>query len=150
MKLVIQRVKESSVEIDNKIKSEIGKGLLVLIGISQEDNKLDVEWLANKVLNIRIFNDSDGVMNKSIIDINGEILIISQFTLMALTKKGNRPSYIKSASHEIAIPLYNYFIELLESKLNNRIKTGIFGADMKVRLINDGPVTIIIDSKNKE
>tara|TARA_Y100001935_G_C17099452_1_gene405239 strand:+ start:61 stop:513 length:453 start_codon:yes stop_codon:yes gene_type:complete len=150
MKLVIQRVKESSVEIDNKIKAEIGKGLLVLIGISQEDNKLDVEWLANKVLNIRIFNDSDGVMNKSIIDIKGEILIISQFTLMALTKKGNRPSYIKSASHEIAIPLYNYFIELLESKLNNKIKTGIFGTDMKVRLINDGPVTIIIDSKNKE
>ena len=150
MKLVIQRVKESSVEIDNKIKAEIGKGLLVLIGISQEDNKLDVEWLVNKVLNIRIFNDSDGIMNKSIIDIKGEILIISQFTLMALTKKGNRPSYIKSASHEIAIPLYNYFIELLESKLNNKIKNGIFGADMKVRLINDGPVTIIIDSKNRE
>ena len=150
MKLVIQRVKESSVEIDNKIKAEIGKGLLVLIGISQEDNKLDVEWLVNKVLNIRIFNDSDGIMNKPIIDIKGEILIISQFTLMALTKKGNRPSYIKSASHEIAIPLYNYFIELLESKLNKRIKTGIFGADMKVRLINDGPVTIIIDSKNRE
>ena len=150
MKLVIQRVKESSVEIDNKIKAEIGKGLLVLIGISQEDNKLDVEWLVNKVLNIRIFNDSDGLMNKSIIDIKGEILIISQFTLMALTKKGNRPSYIKSASHEIAIPLYNYFIELLKSKINNGIKTGIFGADMKVSLINDGPVTIIIDSKNKE
>ena len=150
MKVVIQRVKESSVEIDNKIKAEIGKGLLVLIGISQEDIKLDVEWLVNKVLNIRIFNDSDGIMNKSIIDIKGEILIISQFTLMALTKKGNRPSYIKSASHEIAIPLYNYFIKLLESKLNNKIKTGIFGADMKVRLINDGPVTIIIDSKNKE
>ena len=150
MKVVIQRVKESSVEIDNKIKAEIGKGLLVLIGISQEDNKLDVEWLVNKVLNIRIFNDSDGIMNKYIIDIKGEILIISQFTLMALTKKGNRPSYIKSASHEIAIPLYNYFIELLESKLNNKIKTGIFGADMKVGLINDGPVTIIIDSKNRE
>ena len=150
MKLLIQRVKESSVEIDNKIKAEIGKGLLVLIGISQEDNKLDVEWLVNKVLNIRIFNDSDGVMNKSIIDIKGEILIISQFTLMALTKKGNRPSYIKSASHEIAIPLYNYFIELLESKIKKGVKTGIFGADMKVSLLNDGPVTIIIDSKNKE
>ena len=150
MKVVIQRVKESSVEIDNKIKAEIGKGLLVLIGISQQDNKLDVEWLVNKVLNIRIFNDSDGIMNKSIIDIKGEILIISQFTLMALTKKGNRPSYIKSASHEIAIPLYNYFIKSLESKLNNKIKTGIFGADMKVGLINDGPVTIIIDSKNRE
>ena len=150
MKLVIQRVKESSVEIDNKIKAEIGKGLLVLIGISQEDNKLDVEWLVNKVLNIRIFNDSDGIMNKSIIDIKGEILIISQFTLMALTKKGNRPSYIESASHEIAIPLYNYFIELLQSEIKSRIKTGTFGADMRVSLINDGPVTIIIDSKNKE
>ena len=150
MKLVIQRVNESSVEIDSKIKAEIGKGLLVLIGISQEDNKLDVEWLVNKVLNIRIFNDSDGVMNKSIIDIKGEILIISQFTLMALTKKGNRPSYIKSASHEIAIPIYNYFIELLESKIKKGVKSGIFGADMKVSLLNDGPVTIIIDSKNKE
>ena len=150
MKLVIQRVKESSVEIDNKIKAEIRKGLLVLIGVSQEDNKLDVEWLVNKVLNIRIFNDSDGIMNKSIIDIKGEILIISQFTLMALTKKGNRPSYIESASHEIAIPLYNYFIELLQSEIKSRIKTGTFGADMRVSLINDGPVTIIIDSKNKE
>ena len=150
MKLVIQRVKESSVQIDNKIKAEIGKGLLVLIGISQEDNKLDVEWLVNKVLNIRIFNESDGIMNKSIIDIKGEILIISQFTLMALTKKGNRPSYIKSASHEIAIPLYNYFIELLRSKIKKGVKTGIFGADTKVSLLNDGPVTIIIDSKNKE
>ena len=150
MKLVIQRVKESSVEIDNKIKAEIEKGFLVFIGISKEDNKSDVEWLVNKVLNIRIFDDSDGVMNKSIIDIKGEILIISQFTLMALTKKGNRPSYINSASHEIAIPLYNYCIELLQSKIINRIKTGIFGANMKVSLINDGPVTIIIDSKNKE
>jgi len=150
MKVVIQRVKESSVEIDNKIKAKIENGLLVLIGISQEDNKLDVEWLVNKVLNIRIFNDTDGVMNKSIIDIKGEMLIISQFTLMALTKKGNRPSYIKSASHEIAIPLYNYFIELLQSEIKSRIKTGTFGADMKVSLINDGPVTIIIDSKNKE
>ena len=150
MKVVIQRVKESSVEIDNKIKAEIGKGLLILIGISQDDSKTDVEWLVNKVLNIRIFNDSDGIMNKSVVDIQGEILIISQFTLMALTKKGNRPSYIKSASHEIAIPLYNYFIDLLESKIKNGIKSGVFGADMKVNLINDGPVTIIIDSKNKE
>tara|TARA_B100001057_G_scaffold78834_1_gene73993 strand:+ start:5755 stop:6207 length:453 start_codon:yes stop_codon:yes gene_type:complete len=150
MKVVIQRVKESSVEIDNKIKSEIGKGLLILIGITQDDSKTDVEWLVNKVLNIRIFNDSDGIMNKSVVDIQGEILIISQFTLMALTKKGNRPSYIKSASHEIAIPLYDYFIDLLESKIKNGIKSGVFGADMKVNLINDGPVTIIIDSKNKE
>ena len=150
MKVVIQRVKESSVEIDNKIKAEIGKGLLILIGISQDDSKTDAEWLVNKVLNIRIFNDSDGIMNKSVVDIQGEILIISQFTLMALIKKGNRPSYIKSASHEIAIPLYDYFIDLLESKIKNGIKSGVFGADMKVNLINDGPVTIIIDSKNKE
>tara|TARA_B100000700_G_scaffold98311_2_gene110716 strand:+ start:801 stop:1253 length:453 start_codon:yes stop_codon:yes gene_type:complete len=150
MKVVIQRVKESSVEIDNKIKAEIGKGLLILIGISQDDSKTDAEWLVNKVLNIRIFNDSDGIMNKSVVDIQGEILIISQFTLMALTKKGNRPSYIKSASHEIAIPLYDYFIDLLESKMKYGIKSGVFGADMKVNLINDGPVTIIIDSKNKE
>ena len=150
MKVVIQRVKESSVEIDNKIKAEIGKGLLILIGISQDDSKTDVEWLVNKVLNIRIFNDSDGIMNKSVVDIQGEILIISQFTLMASTRKGNRPSYIKSASHEIAIPLYDYFIDLLESKIKNGIKSGVFGADMKVNLINDGPVTIIIDSKNKE
>jgi len=150
MKVVIQRVKESSVEIDNKIKAEIGKGLLILIGISQDDSKTDAEWLVNKVLNIRIFNDSDGIMNKSVVDIQGEILIISQFTLMALTKKGNRPSYIKSASHEIAIPLYDYFIDLLKSKIKYGIKSGVFGADMKVNLINDGPVTIIIDSKNKE
>ncbi len=150
MKVVIQRVKESSVEIDNKIKAEIGKGLLILIGISQDDSKTDAEWLVNKVLNIRIFNDSDGIMNKSVVDIQGEILIISQFTLMASTRKGNRPSYIKSASHEIAIPLYDYFIDLLESKIKNGIKSGVFGADMKVNLLNDGPVTIIIDSKNKE
>ena len=158
MKLVIQRVKESNVKIDNKIKAEIGKGLLILIGISKDDTEKDAEWLVNKALNIRIFNDSEGIMNKSIVDIQGEILIVSQFTLMALTKKGNRPSYIKSASHEIAIPLYDYFIELLESKIKNgisntlgkNIKFGEFGADMKVSLINDGPVTIIIDSKNKE
>ena len=150
MKLVIQRVKESNVKIDNKIKAEIGKGLLILIGISKDDTEKEAEWLVNKALNIRIFNDSEGIMNKSIVDIQGEILIVSQFTLMALTKKGNRPSYIKSASHEIAIPLYDYFIELLESKIKNGIKSGVFGADMKVSLINDGPVTIIIDSKNKE
>ena len=150
MKLVIQRVKESNVKIDNKIKAEIGKGLLILIGISKDDTETDAEWLVNKVLNIRIFDDSEGIMNKSIVDIHGEILIISQFTLMALTKNGSRPSYIKSASHEIAIPLYDYFIRLLESKIKNVIKSGVFGADMKVSLINDGPVTIIIDSKNKE
>ena len=137
-------------EIDNKLKSEIGRGLLVLVGICENDNKIDVEWLVNKILNLRIFNDKEGIMNNSVIDIKGEVMIVSQFTLMALTKKGNRPSYIKSASHKIAIPLYDFFIKMFEEKINNRVKSGIFGADMKVSLVNDGPVTIIIDSKNKE
>tara|TARA_Y200000002_G_scaffold375706_1_gene378458 strand:+ start:2508 stop:2960 length:453 start_codon:yes stop_codon:yes gene_type:complete len=150
MRVVIQRVKNSSVEIDNKLKSEIGRGLLVLVGICENDNKIDVEWLVNKILNLRIFNDKEGIMNNSVIDIKGEVMIVSQFTLMALTKKGNRPSYIKSASHKIAIPLYNFFIKMFEEKINNRVKSGIFGAEMKVSLVNDGPVTIIIDSKNKE
>ena len=150
MRVVIQRVKNSSVEIDNKLKSEIGRGLLVLVGICENDNKIDVEWLVNKILNLRIFNDKEGIMNNSVIDIKGEVLIVSQFTLMALTKKGNRPSYIKSASHKIAIPLYDFFIKMFEEKINNRVKSGIFGAEMKVSLVNDGPVTIIIDSKNKE
>ena len=149
MRVVIQRVKNSSVEIDNKLKSEIGRGLLVLVGICENDNKIDVEWLVNKILNLRIFNDKEGIMNNSVIDIKGEVMIVSQFTLMALTKKGNRPSYIKSASHKIAIPLYDFFIKMFEEKINNRVKSGIFGADMKVSLVNDGPVTIIIDSKNK-
>ena len=150
MKVVIQRVNKSSVEINNKIKSEIQKGLLVLIGIGLDDDKKDAEWLANKVLNLRIFNDSEGVMNKSVLDINGELLLISQFTLLALTKKGNRPSYIKSANHQIAIPLYEHFIKTCKDQIDDKVKTGTFGADMKVSLINDGPVTIIIDSKNKE
>ena len=150
MRVVIQRVKNSSVEIDNKLKSEIGRGLLVLVGICENDNKIDVEWLVNKILNLRIFNDKEGIMNNSVIDIKGEVMIVSQFTLMALTKKGNRPSYIKSASHKIAIPLYDFFIKMFEEKINNRVKSGIFGADMIVSLVNDGPVTIIIDSKNKE
>ena len=150
MRVVIQRVKNSSVEIDNKLKSEIGRGLLVLVGICEIDNKIDVEWLVNKILNLRIFNDKEGIMNNSVIDIKGEVMIVSQFTLMALTKKGNRPSYIKSASHKIAIPLYDFFIKMFEEKINNRVKSGIFGAEMKVSLVNDGPVTIIIDSKNKE
>ena len=150
MRVVIQRVKNSSVEIDNKLKSEIGRGLLVLVGICENDNKIDVEWLVNKILNLRIFNDKEGIMNNSVIDIKGEVLIVSQFTLMALTKKGNRPSYIKSASHKIAIPLYDFFIKMFEEKINNEVKNRICGAKMKVRLVNDGPVTIIIDSKNKE
>ncbi|MDA0330542.1 MAG: D-aminoacyl-tRNA deacylase [Bacteroidetes bacterium] len=150
MKVVIQRVSKSSVEISNKIKSEIQKGLLVFIGIGLDDNKQDVEWIVNKVLNLRVFNDSEGVMNKSLLDINGELILISQFTLLALTKKGNRPSYIKSANHQTAIPLYEYFIKTCKDQIDDKVKTGSFGADMKVSLINDGPVTIIIDSKNKE
>jgi D-tyrosyl-tRNA(Tyr) deacylase len=150
MKVVIQRVNSSSVQIDQKIKSEVERGLLVLVGICEDDKKNDVEWLVNKILNLRIFNDKDGIMNDSLIDIKGEILIISQFTLMALTKKGNRPSYIKSASHQVAIPLYEYFIKMFKERINDRVKTGVFGADMKVKLVNDGPVTIVIDTKNKE
>jgi D-tyrosyl-tRNA(Tyr) deacylase len=150
MRAVIQRVKSSSVEINHKIKSEIEKGLLVLVGISSDDNKSDVEWLVNKILNLRIFNDKAGVMNDSLIDIDGEILVISQFTLMAMTKKGNRPSYINSASHQIAIPLYEYFIRMFKEKINDKVKAGVFGADMKVKLLNDGPVTIIIDTKDKK
>ena len=149
MKVVIQRVNKSSVEINNKIKSEIQKGLLVLIGIGLDDDKKDAEWLANKVLNLRIFNDSEGVMNKSVLDINGELLLISQFTLLALTKKGNRPSYIKAAKSEYAINIYNDFLKEISKKLNKTPKAGVFGADMLVKIENDGPVTIFMDSKNK-
>ena len=150
MKVVIQRVKSSSVQINQKIKSEIERGLLVFIGICHDDTKSDAEWLVNKILNLRIFNDKHGVMNESIIDVNGEILIISQFTLMALTKKGNRPSYIRSAPHKIAIPLYEYFVEMLKAKIYDKVKTGVFAADMEVKLVNDGPVTILMDTKNRE
>jgi D-aminoacyl-tRNA deacylase len=150
MKVVIQRVKSSSVKINQKIKSEIERGLLVFIGICHDDTKSDAEWLVNKILNLRIFNDKHGVMNESIIDVNGEILIISQFTLMALTKKGNRPSYIRSAPHKIAIPLYEYFVEMFKAKIYDKIKTGVFAADMEVKLVNDGPVTILMDTKNRE
>lgn len=150
MKVVIQRVKSSSVQINQKIKSEIERGLLVFIGICHDDTKSDAEWLVNKILNLRIFNDKHGVMNESLIDVNGEILIISQFTLMALTKKGNRPSYIRSAPHKIAIPLYEYFVEMLKAKIYDKVKTGVFAADMEVKLVNDGPVTILMDTKNRE
>ena len=150
MKVVIQRVKSSSVQINQKIKSEIERGLLVFIGICHDDTKSDAEWLVNKILNLRIFNDKHGVMNESLIDVNGEILIISQFTLMALTKKGNRPSYIRSAPHKIAIPLYEYFVEILKAKIYDKVKTGVFAADMEVKLVNDGPVTILMDTKNRE
>lgn len=150
MKIVVQRVKSSSIEINNKIVSKINFGLLILLGISVDDDISDVEWLVKKTLNLRIFDDSDGVMNKSLVEINGEILIVSQFTLLALTKKGNRPSYINSAKHDLALPLYEKFIKLTKDKLGIKVKTGVFGADMKISLVNDGPVTIIIDSKNKE
>jgi len=150
MKVVIQRVKSASVQINQKLKSKIEMGFLVFIGICVDDTKSDAEWLVNKILNLRIFNDKQGVMNESLIDVNGEILIISQFTLMALTKKGNRPSYIRSASHKIAIPLYEHFVEMFKATINDNVKTGVFGADMEIKLVNDGPVTILIDTKNKE
>ncbi len=150
MRILIQRVSEASVKIDGKIKDEIGSGLLVLLGIENNDTIDDVKWLSGKVANLRIFDDENGVMNCSILEKGGDILLVSQFTLHASTKKGNRPSYIKAAKPEIAIPVYEDFIKELSALLNKDIKTGVFGADMKVSLINDGPVTIWIDSKNKE
>ncbi len=150
MRVVIQRVTEASVTVDETVTGFINKGLLVLQGIEDADTQEDIVWLSNKVCNLRIFNDENGVMNKSILDIDGELLLVSQFTLFASTKKGNRPSYIKASKPEIAIPLYEEMIGQLQKDLGKHIQTGIFGADMKVRLLNDGPVTIIIDSKNKE
>jgi D-tyrosyl-tRNA(Tyr) deacylase len=150
MRLLIQRVTKASVTIDGTIKSAIENGLLVFVGIEAIDDQTDIDWLVRKLLNIRIFNDENGVMNKSVLDIIGEILVISQFTLHASIKKGNRPSYIKAAKPDIAIPLYEQFIKTLEANSNNKIGTGEFGADMKIELLNDGPVTIWIDSKNKE
>lgn len=150
MRVIIQRVSESSVAIDGFVKSQIGRGYMILVGFENEDSKEDIDWLSNKICNLRIFDDEEGVMNKSIKDINGEILLISQFTLHALTKKGNRPSYIHAAKPNIAIPLYEEFIETLSRTLGKPISTGEFGADMKVQLVNDGPVTISIDTKNKE
>ena len=150
MRVVIQRVSEASVKIDEKLKSQIKNGLLILLGISEIDTFEDVQWLCSKVINLRVFNDALKVMNLSLKDVNADILLISQFTLYASTKKGNRPSYIKAAKPDIAIPLYEAFISLLQNELNKPIQTGVFGADMKVSLNNDGPVTIIIDSKNRE
>jgi D-tyrosyl-tRNA(Tyr) deacylase len=146
---VIQRVSESSVRIDGKVKSEIGTGLLVLLGIEEADGREDIEWLAKKIVNLRIFPDEQEVMNKSLLDVGGELLLISQFTLHASTKKGNRPSYIKAARPDIALPMYEEAIKILEVELGKPIGTGSFGADMKVSLINDGPVTIHMDTKNK-
>jgi D-tyrosyl-tRNA(Tyr) deacylase len=147
---VIQRVLEASVTIKGTVNGQIGEGLMILLGIEETDEKEDIDWLVRKVLNLRIFDDVAGVMNKSLIDVEGEILLISQFTLHASTKKGNRPSYIKAAKPDVAIPLYKQFIKTLETELDREIQTGEFGADMKVGLVNDGPVTIIMDSKNKQ
>ena len=150
MRAVIQRVTKASVIIENKIYSSIEKGLLILIGIEKEDFSEDVTWLSNKIIQLRIFNDNHGIMNKSAKDIDAEIMVVSQFTLHALTKKGNRPSYINAARPEIAIPLYEHFILNLKKELGKEIKTGIFGSHMQIELTNDGPVTILIDTKNKE
>jgi D-tyrosyl-tRNA(Tyr) deacylase len=146
---VLQRVSKASVEIDGLEKANIGMGLLVLVGVEEADNTEDIDWLANKIVNLRIFNDADGVMNVSVTDAGGDIIVVSQFTLHASTRKGNRPSYIKAAKPDSAIPLYESFVKSLSNVLGKPIQTGEFGADMKVALVNDGPVTIIIDTKNK-
>ncbi|MDR1090871.1 MAG: D-tyrosyl-tRNA(Tyr) deacylase [Prevotella sp.] len=150
MRILVQRVTKASVTIDDNIKSKIGKGILIFVGIEEADNKEDIEWLANKIVNLRIFDDENGVMNKPAIETNAAMLVVSQFTLHASTKKGNRPSYIKAAKPGISIPLYEEFCNVLSSKMGKPVQTGEFGADMKVELINDGPVTIWIDSKVKE
>ena len=150
MRVVIQRVSQASVVVNFLTISSIEQGLFILVGIEDSDNHEDIEWLCNKIVNLRIFNDFDGVMNESVKDISGEILVVSQFTLHAATKKGNRPSYIRASKPEISIPIYNTFVERLSHYAGKTVKTGEFGADMKVALINDGPVTIIIDTKNKE
>lgn len=150
MRIVVQRVLESSVTIDEKVKSSIGKGLLILLGIEDSDTEDDIKWLCHKIVNLRIFPDENGVMNKSVLESEGDILVVSQFTLHASTKKGNRPSYIKASKPDFAIPMYEKFVKQLENDLGKTVQTGEFGADMKVALINDGPVTIVIDSKNKE
>ena len=150
MRVLIQRVKKAEVQVKKKIVGSINNGILIYVGIDINDNLDDLDWVAKKVLNLRIFNDDLGVMNHSVIDVNGDILLISQFTLMASTKKGNRPSYIKSASRRVAIPLYESLVMKLEEKINFNIKTGVFGANMEVRSVNDGPLNIYIDSKKKE
>ena len=150
MRAVIQRVSKASVTIHNKIYSQIENGLLVLAGIEDADTAEDIEWLSNKIVNLRVFNDDNGVMNVSVKESNGDILVVSQFTLHASTKKGNRPSYIKASKPEFAIPMYEKFIQQLSNDLGKTVGTGVFGADMKVELLNDGPVTIVIDTKNKE
>ena len=150
MRVILQRVDEASVEINGKTHSAIGKGLLILVGIEESDNDEDIEWLSKKIVNLRIFNDENNIMNLSVKDIDGEILIVSQFTLHALIKKGNRPSYIRSAKLETAIPIYEKFTKSVSAKLGKKVKTGVFGAHMLVKLVNNGPVTIIMDSKQKD
>ena len=150
MRVVIQRVTEAKVVIDGNVNGESGKGFMILVGIEEADGAEDIAWLTKKIVNLRVFDDENGVMNRSIMDTGGDILLISQFTLHALTAKGNRPSYIKAAKPEISVPLYEAFIKSLEEAMGKKIATGIFGADMKVSLTNDGPVTILIDSKHRE
>ena len=150
MRVVIQRAKQASVEISGKEAASIGRGLLLLVGIEDADGAEDIEWLSSKIVNLRIFDDADGVMNLSVKDVSGEILLVSQFTLHASTKKGNRPSYIQAARPEIAIPLYESFIRALESNLGKAVQTGVFGANMQVGLVNDGPVTILVDTKDRK
>lgn len=150
MRVVIQRVSEAFVKVDNQITGSIKKGLLILVGIEEADTQEDIIWLCNKIVNLRIFPDAAGIMNISAKDCDAEILVVSQFTLHASTKKGNRPSYVRAAKPEISIPLYNQFLKQLELDIGKKVQTGIFGAEMKVSLVNDGPVTIIIDSKNRE
>ncbi|AEM71021.1 D-tyrosyl-tRNA(Tyr) deacylase [Allomuricauda ruestringensis DSM 13258] len=150
MRAVLQRVSKASVTVDGKVVSSIQKGLLVLLGIEDADGQEDIDWLTNKIVNLRIFNDENNIMNHSVTDVDGGIIVVSQFTLHAQTKKGNRPSYIKAAQPDVAIPMYEKFVQVLEQKLGKKVGTGIFGADMKVELLNDGPVTITIDTKTKE
>jgi len=150
LRIVIQRVTEASVKIEGEITGQIGLGLLVLVGIEDIDTQQDIDWLSGKLVNLRIFEDENGIMNKSVIDVQGDVLIVSQFTLHASTKKGNRPSYIRAAKPDFSIPMYESFVQKVETDLGKKVQTGRFGADMKVALLNDGPVTICIDSQNKE
>ena len=150
MRVLLQRVDDASVSIDGQIHSQIGTGILVLVGVGNDDDENDIEWMVKKICQLRIFDDENGVMNKSVKDINGEILVVSQFTLWASYKKGNRPSYLRAGSHDITIPLYNRFCDALSNEMGKDIGTGVFGAEMSVKLTNNGPVTIFMDSKNKE
>lgn len=150
MRIVIQRVKHASVTIEGEVKSAIKQGYLILLGVGEDDTKEDAEWLIRKIIGLRVFDDENGIMNRSIMDVDGEILVISQFTLFASYKKGNRPSWLRAASHEISVPLYELFCKRLSESLGKTVGTGEFGADMKVELLNDGPVTICMDTKNKE